>query len=217
MVALFVALALLGAAPADALAAPPRAPAASQPAAGDPARLADALRELRGRGFGAAARVLAARVAQRSPKMRLTPDQARAAAAALLRHLPSMPAARALHDLMPQTLVELVRAVAERGVPRADAEALAAYLLRFARTLRFANLAQLDTNHSHVVGRHWHEIDYTGEGTTWQARRDHWARLGVKDFRTAAHVHRYFAAESSLAYFKRIYRPRGRMAAVPPP
>jgi hypothetical protein len=107
--------------------------------------------------------------------------------------------------------------VEERGVPEGDAEALAAYLVRATRVLRCQNLAQLDTNHSHVIGRRWQEIDYTGEGTTWQARRDHWARYGVLDFRTAAHVHRYFVAESKLAYFKRIYRPRGRMADVAAP
>jgi hypothetical protein len=204
-------VALLGLAPAPAAAAPRGAPATQ------PASLEAALAALRGRGLGAAARVLAARVTQRPAKMKLTRDEARAAAAALLALLPRAPSARRLHDVMPQSTVELARAVAERGVPAADAEALAAYLLRVVRVLRCGNLAQLDTNHSHVIGRHWREIDYTGEGTTWQARRDHWARFGVADFRTAAHVHRYLVAEAKLAYFRRIYRPRGRMADVPPP
>ena len=217
------ALLLLGAVPSSAVAAPPRNPAASQGAASQragsqpAARLEDALRALRAKGLGAAAGVLAARVAQRGPKMKLTPAEARVTAVALLRRLPRMPSARALHDVMPQSLVELIRAVEERGVPQGDAEALAAYLVRLARVLRCANLARLDSNHSHVIGRHWHEIDYTGEGTTWQARRDHWARFGVKDFRTASHVHKYFVAESKLGYFTRIYRPRGRMADVAAP
>ena len=191
-------------------------PAGAAPATQD-AALEKALAALRGKGFGAAARVIAARTAQRQAKMRLTVVDARGAAAALLLFLPRMPSARRLHDVMPQSTVELVRAVAERGVPEAEAEALAAYLTRAVQVLRCANLPQLDRNHSHVVGRHWHEIDYTGEGTTWQARRDHWARLGVADFRTARHVHRYFVAESKLAYFRRIYKPRGRMADVPAP
>jgi hypothetical protein len=216
---LLAALVLLEAAAAPAaLAAPPRGRGpASAPASRPAARLEDSLAALRRQGYGAAAQALAARVAQRGPKMKLSHAAAGAAAAALLRRLPSMPSARALHAVMPRSLVELIRAVEERGVPPVDAEALAAYLLRFTRTLRFANLAQLDENHSHVIGRRWPEIDYTGEGTTWQARRDHWSRLGVDDFRTAAHVHRYFVAESKLGYFRRIYRPRGRMADVAAP
>jgi hypothetical protein len=203
---------LLGLAPGRPVAAPRRDAPASQPTS-----LEDALAALRRAGLGGAARALEARVAQHGPKMKLTREQARDAAAAILRRLPRMPAARALHDAMPQSLVELIRAVAERGVPERDAEALAAYLVRATRVLRCQNLARLDTNHSHVIGRRWHEIDYTGEGTTWQARRDHWARFGVKDFRTARHVHAYFVAEAKLAYFKRIYQPRGRMADVPAP
>ena len=149
--------------------------------------------------------------------MKLTRAEAVAVAAALRRRLPRMRAVRALHEVMPRSTVELVRAIEERGLPEEEAEAMAAYLVELARVLRPGNLAQLDANHSHVIGRRWHEIDYSGEGTTWQARRAEWSRHGVGDFRSAAHLHRYFTAEERLPYFRRIYRPRGRMADVPPP
>jgi hypothetical protein len=161
--------------------------------------------------------VLQRRVAQRSAKMKLSGAEATAAAGAILRRVESIPSARALHQEMPRSFVELIRAVEERGLDESEAEAMAAYLVRFTRVLRFGNLAQFDVNHSHVIGRAWHEIDYTGEGTTWQRRRAEWSRHGVGDFRTAVHLHRYFTAEERLPYFRRIYRPRGRMAEVPPP
>jgi hypothetical protein len=127
-----------------------------------------------------------------------------------------MPRARALHDVMPRSFVELVRAVEERGLPESEAEAMALYLVRLTGALRFGNLAQFDANHSHVIGREWHEIDYAGEGTTWRKRRAEWSRHRVGDFKSAVHLHRYFTAEERLRYFRRIYRPRGRMADVAP-
>ncbi|HEY3355687.1 MAG TPA: hypothetical protein VGQ83_20715 [Polyangia bacterium] len=179
--------------------------------------LEDALAQLRRQRLSPAAEILAARVAQRGPKMRLSREQAREAALALAQRLPSMVAARNLLGVMPRATVELIRAVQERGVPRDEAEAMATYLLRLAGALRLGNQARFDENHSHVIGRHWREIDYTGEGTTWQARQAHWSRLGVQDFRRAVCLHRYFVAEEKLAYFRRIYRPQGKMSAVAAP
>lgn len=84
-------------------------------------------------------------------------------------------------------------------------------------TLELDGLEQFDESHSHVIGRHWHEIDYSGEGMTWQGQRAHWARLGVPDFRSAASIHHYFVAAERLRHWKRVYRPRGRMADLPLP
>ncbi|HLU67513.1 MAG TPA: hypothetical protein VKZ63_14625 [Kofleriaceae bacterium] len=216
-VALFVAICLAGAHPAGGAAGPAAGAAARSAGAAARAELHRALAALRADGVGAAAAVLQRRVRQRSPKMKLAPAEAAAIARALLRRLPEMPEARALERLMPRSTVELVRAVEERGLPGAEAERMARYLRGMVRALRPGNLAQLDANHSHVIGRRWHEIDYTGEGTTWQERRAEWSRHGVGDFRSAVHLHRYFTAEESLPYFRRIYRPRGRMSGVPPP
>jgi hypothetical protein len=172
---------------------------------------------LRAQGLGEAARVLDRRARQKQPKMKLSPGQARALAEAILRRVPDMPRARALHDVMPRSFVELMRAVEERGLAPAEAEAMAAYLTGLCAALRFGNPVQFDENHSHVIGREWAEIDYSGEGTTWQRQRAAWLRHGVADFKKAEHLHRYFGAEEKPPYFRRIYRPRGRMADVPPP
>lgn len=188
---------------------------AAAPADGE--ALAAKLAELERADLAEAARVLARRVRQPGPKMKLSAAQATAAATELLRRLPTLPSARALHRVMPRSLVELVRAVAERGLPEKEAEAMAAYLVGLVTTLRLGGLSQFDENHSHVIGRQWPEIDYSGEGTTWQQRRAAWIRHGVVDFNKAIHLHRYFTAEEKLPYFRRIYRPAGRMASVPPP
>jgi hypothetical protein len=65
-----------------------------------------------------------------------------------------------------------------------------------------------------VTGRHWHEIDYSGEGMTWQGQQAEWSRQGVADFRTAASIHAYFVGAEPLPHWRKVYRPRGRMADV---
>ena len=116
---------------------------------------------------------------------------------------------------MPRSAAELARAVRERGLPRRDALEIAAYLVRVVETLRFERLATFDENHSHVTGRDWHEIDYSGEGMTWQGQKAYWAPRGVESFRKAAFIHAYFAGAEPMKHWARVYRPRGRMADVP--
>ncbi len=185
-------------------------------AADAPRTLDDALAMLRARGFGSAADVIARRVAQRQPKMRLSESEALAAATALLE-LADRESFRALVAVMPRSTVELARAVRERGVPVDEASAIARYLVHVATTLAFERLAVFDDNHSHVTGREWHEIDYTGENMTWQGQRDYWTPRGVRSFETAADIHAYFVGAEKLRHWKRVYRPRGRMADVTPP
>src|SRR5262245_39213575 len=67
--------------------------------------LGDALARLRERGYAAAADVIDRRVAQTKPKMRLTSEQALAAATALLEL--DRAALRELHAVMPRSTVEL--------------------------------------------------------------------------------------------------------------
>ena len=160
-----------------------------------------------------AADVIARRVAQTRPKMRLNREEGRAAAAALLA-LADREAWRALHAVMPRSTVELARAAAERGVPAADAEEIARYLVRVVEALRFERLATFDDNHSHVTGRDWQEIDYSGEGMTWQRQKATWVPRGVASFRKAEHIRAYFTAAERMEHWKRVYRPRGRMADV---
>ena len=181
-----------------------------------PRTLDAALETLRVRDLGPAADVIARRVAQRQPKMRLSESEALAAASALVE-LADRDSFRALVAVMPRSAVELARAVRERGVPVAEADTIARYLVHVATTLAFGRLAVFDENHSHVTGREWHEIDYSGENMTWQSQRDYWTPRGVRSFETATDIHAYFVGAEKLPHWKRVYRPRGRMADVTPP
>lgn len=181
-----------------------------------PATLAAALAELRARGYVGAADAIARRVAQAAPKMRLTEDQGLRAALALLA-IADRDTVRALHEVMPRSTVELARATAERGVPLDELDAIASYLVSVTRTLDFGRLGVFDENHSHVTGREWHEIDYTGEGMTWQGQRDYWRPRGVTNFKRATYIHAYFVGAERLPHWRRVYRPRGRMVDVAAP
>ncbi len=174
---------------------------------GTPATYQEALESLRNHGFGRAAEILEARATQKKRKMKLTKEQARDAAAYLIQDLPRMEKARRLFDVMPRSTIELLRAVHERRVPEEDAEEIAGYLTCFTKAMGFRNLRQLDSNHSHVIGREWHQIDYSGEGMTWQSQKKFGTSKGIHDFKKAIHIHRYFTFASDQPYFKRIYKP----------
>ena len=178
-----------------------------------PTTLDAALAELRADDLVAAADTIARRVAQSKPKMKLSPADGLAAARALLEH-GQRPAFRALHGVMPRSTVELARAVRERDVPIAEAERIARYLAEVVRVLDFERLATFDENHSHVTGRDWPQIDYTGEGMTWQSQQADWQPRGVTDFRTVDSIHAYFTGAEKLPHWKKVYRPRGKLSAV---
>lgn len=161
--------------------------------------------------------IIDARAAQRSAKMKLTAEQARAARTSLVEELERSAPLRRLHSLMPHSTVELCRAIRERGVAPGEVDRIARYLAHLAGALEFGNLRQFDINHSHVTGREWHEIDYSGESMTWQGQKKYWTKKGVGDFKTAEHVHAYMRHAFELPHFARIYRPRGSFAGVEPP
>lgn len=175
-----------------------------------------ALAELRTRDAAPLADVIATRVAQTTPKMRLTREQGAVAANATLAILES-PGVRELMAVMPRSTVELARAVAERGVPLDELERIAAYLVRVVNAIQPERLATFDDNHSHVTGRDWSQIDYRGESMTWQGQRDAWAPKGVESFKRAAFIHAYFVGAEKLAHWAKVYKPRGKMASVTPP
>jgi hypothetical protein len=83
--------------------------------------------------------------------------------------------------------------------------------VRIVETLAFDRLAVFDENHSHVTGREWHEIDYAGEGMTWQSQRAYWQPRGVASFETVTAIHAYFVGAARLPHWRTVYRPRGRM------
>ena len=161
--------------------------------------------------------IIEARAAQRAPKMKLDADQASATLGHLRRQLDRSSALRRLHSLMPHSTVELCRAIGERGVAPAEGDRIAEYLAHLVLVLEFGNLRQFDINHSHVTGRQWHEIDYSGESMTWQGQKKYWSKRGVGDFKTAEQVHAYMKSAFRLPHFALVYKPRGSFDGVRAP
>jgi hypothetical protein len=143
--------------------------------------------------------------------MKLEPEQGFALAGAARELFPALPATQKLLTLMPKASVELVRSVAERGVARGEAERMATYLLELRQALDMENPAPLDENTSHVIGREWHEIDYRGEGMTWEKQKSIYVAKGIPDFKSEAHLRRFFEVESKAPYFTKLYKPRGQV------
>jgi len=188
---------------------------AAQPDAAVPDATLDALTALRARDAGLA-EVIGMRVAQSSAKMKLTAEQGQAVAAAVLSVL-DRPPVQSLARVMPRSTVELARAVSERGVSLDELDRIASYLAHVVATIKPQRLATFDDNHSHVTGRDWHEIDYSGESMTWEGQRDAWVPKGVTSFKRAEFIHAYFVGAEKLAHWKRVYQPRGKMADLEKP
>ena len=172
-----------------------------------------ALELLRESGYPNAAQVLEWRVTvtNTKKKMKLTEDEAVKVATYLILDLPQMPNTVKLLEELPKASVEIVRGVNERDVAMDDAEAIADYLLRFLESMKLTHPHKFDENLSHVICREWHQIDYSDEGTSWRRVKPGFVRMGVEDFRTKESVEIYFTWESKQGFFKRIYKPRGRL------
>jgi len=149
------------------------------------------------------------RVSQERPKMKLTEQEGLSAACYVLSDLPAMPQAHALSERMPKTAIELLRSVNERGVTREDAEGMAGYLNSMLGSMQMRKLGTFDECCSHVLGRRWDQVDYSGERLDPHEQERHYASRGVPDLLTAEHVRRYFAVESKMPYFRRIFNPQG--------
>ncbi len=152
--------------------------------------------------------ILIARATQNKPKRKLSQDHVKAFVT-YLNHLNTpTPQLKELQMTLPKTTLELLMAVYQRGVPLAEAEKMAAYLKQLTEKDQFQNIHAFDENTSHIIGREWHEIDYSGEHMTWQKQRLKYLPYGVIDFKTKEHLIDFFQVESQLPYFKRIYRPQ---------
>ena len=159
--------------------------------------------------WSALAPILTARVTQKHPKMKLTLNEANQFSNFLQQSLShNIPLLRGLQWQLPKTTVELLRAVSERGVAFSEAEKMAGYLLQLLQQQQFQNPKAFDENTSHIIGREWHEIDYSGEGMTWQKQRLKYLPYGVQDFKSLVCLENFFVVESKLPYFKKIYQPR---------
>jgi len=174
---------------------------------------AQALQKLRDSGYETAAGVLEARVNQEKPKMKLTEEEARQVSTYLVEELPNLPKCAALLDKMPKAAVELVRGTRERGMSSEAVEEIALYLSNFLGRMRLGNAGRFDESVSHVIGRTYEQIDWSGEDTSAEQQRRDWEPYGVPDFRTAEHYHNYLRHAVEMRWFTRAFQPRGRLPA----
>lgn len=149
--------------------------------------------------------ILEQRVSQTMPKMKLKESEVVALEQFLATR--TFVQIHALHSLLPKTSIELLMAIRFRGVPADEAQSIAHYLKDIVASCQFQNIKAFDNNTSHIIGREWHEIDYSGEGMTWKKQQEHYAPYGITNFRTLENVKKFFPVESKLPYFKKIYKP----------
>ena len=154
--------------------------------------------------------IMNVRVNQKKAKMKL--NKAQSLALSNFLSLLSTPTPRLLHlqTILPKTTLELLRSVESRGVSLNEAEKMAEYLDKLIKEFKFRNIAAFDENTSHIIGREWSEIDYSGEHMTWQKQKQKqkYKPYGVENFKSEKNLIKFFAVESRLPYFNKIYKPR---------
>ena len=112
-----------------------------------------------------------------------------------------------LQSLLPKTSIELLMALRFRAVPSNEAESIALYLKDIVASCQFENIKGFDNNTSHIIGREWHEIDYSGEEMTWKKQQAWYTPYGIANFKTLENLKKFFPVESKLPHFKKIYKP----------
>ncbi len=118
----------------------------------------------------------------------------------------AVPELEKLQYLMPRTALELLRAVSSREVDLSEAEAIASFMKAVPNTYGITNIAYFDENTSHIIGRDWSEIDYGGEGMTWQEQQLKYEPYGITSFKTLENIARFLSVESKLPYFYGAYK-----------
>jgi hypothetical protein len=151
--------------------------------------------------------VLQKRTAQTQAKMKLSEAEATEFEKFLLTSKLVFTNCQELKNYLPKTTLELMRAVAFRDVDIKDAEVIAKYLKNMVVNFNFQNIGAFDENTSHIIGRDWHEIDYSGEGMTWEKQKEKYKKYAITNFKTIENIKLFFPVESKLPYFKKIYRP----------
>ena len=150
--------------------------------------------------------ILCARLKQPQQKMKLTKHQANHFIGFLWSINVPTPSLLALTHLLPKTTLALLRGVETRGVPLHEAEKMANYLADVPEIYSIRNIADFDENTSHIIGRQWHEIDYEGEGMSWQQQQKKYEPYDITDFKSVANLEKFFPVESKLPYFKEAYQ-----------
>lgn len=152
--------------------------------------------------------ILQSRVNQSAHKMKLHESEARS----LEHYLQSIHFnflyLSKLQTSMPKTTTELLMAIYRRGLNAKEAEKMAKYLTEQIEVYKFKNPSAFDNNTSHIIGREWHEIDYSGENMTWQKQKQKYAPYGITNFKSLESLEKFFPVESKLPYFNKIYQPK---------
>ena len=149
--------------------------------------------------------VLESRVGQSGRKMKLT----QSAATEFVQYLFDIDVELSnlieLQKILPKTTVELIMSTKLRGVSLEEAERMALYLRNITLIYHFKNPQAFDENTSHIIGRDWHEIDYSGEPMTWQKQKDKYTPIGVKNFKTLESLKNFIPYELNLPYSRKLY------------
>lgn len=152
--------------------------------------------------------ILMSRVSQNNLKMKLKPELVEGFSVFLKKLKSPAPQLMLLQNVLPKTTVELLMSVYSRKVRLEEAEKMAAYLQALVNNFQFQNPKAFDENTSHIIGRDWNEIDYSGEGMTWQKQKAFYQPYGIINFKSLEYLKKFFLVESKLPYFKKIYRPK---------
>lgn len=152
--------------------------------------------------------ILNQRLTQKKAKMKLSENKVKVIQKFLSTLKTPTPKLLQLKTILPKTTLELLIAIHERNLSIKEAESMADYLYHFVQQQKFKNIKPFDENTSHIIGRDWRDIDYSGEGMTWQGQRQKYLPHGVTRFKSKDNLIRFFKVESSLPYFKKIYRPQ---------
>ena len=147
--------------------------------------------------------------------MKISPERAHSFVKFLTALQQPTPRLMHLENILPRTTLELLMAVHERNLALKDAEEMAVYLQTLVEKFQFQNLSAFDENTSHIIGREWHEIDYSGEGMTWEKQRQKYLPYGILHFKSVESLNKFFPVESGLSYFKKTYRPQNPAALIP--
>jgi len=158
--------------------------------------------------------VLETRVEQSHPKMKLSHQRAIEFSKYLydIDEDIRVPGLLALQKILPKTTIELIMSTKFREVSLEEAEKMAVYLKQTVLICKLQNPQAFDENTSHIIGRHWHEIDYSNENMTWQGQKAKYKPIGVEDFRSLESLKKFIPFELSLPYFRKIYHPQNPRA-----
>ncbi|MFY9589589.1 NUDIX hydrolase [Rickettsia endosymbiont of Halotydeus destructor] len=152
--------------------------------------------------------ILEARVEQTAQKMKLKEASAKNLEHFLNSGNYNFVYLPALQNDLPKTTLELLIAINERALNIKEADLIAKYLQGLIESYNFQNVAAFDENTSHIIGRDWDEIDYSGENMTWQGQKAKYASYNITDFKSVDSLKKFFTIESKLPYFNKIYKPQ---------